>query len=337
MSAPTPAEVATAILHLQAGKYFQIAGYVMLLYDHCITFGEEVERVWKRDISGASILFLLNRYLTPLQFAFIIDAFNNPGCCNRIVSFEGYTTVGLVAVCELVMILRVFALYGRNYWILGFLMVVLAVQIIISSYGLSFGLRAPLPPGLIGCIFTGPPDKPIFPGVWYAPAATDFIIFSLTLYRTMKFIRDSSSTTPLITQFARDGILYFAVIFTANMVNVIIYQTAVADLKAIGASFSQMITSVMISRLVLNLRGVGESLVDGVGPGEQPRSLPNLAFGQPPADIMSRTIGNLGEEFRTWKEDISPSSSLATNGGTLVGVNRHDALEMQVLPEGRRF
>ncbi len=91
-----------------AGKYLQVATYAILLYDHCeaimnwfsnlpslltytlaITFDNEValsdfnltsqsnvfevERIWKRKLSGINILFVLNRYLTPIQFSFIID------------------------------------------------------------------------------------------------------------------------------------------------------------------------------------------------------------------------------------------------------------------------
>lgn len=33
----------------------------------------KIDRVWKRRRSGASILFLLNRYITPLQFIIILD------------------------------------------------------------------------------------------------------------------------------------------------------------------------------------------------------------------------------------------------------------------------
>lgn len=33
-------------------------------YEHIITFGEEVRCVWGRRISGASALFLVNRYAT---------------------------------------------------------------------------------------------------------------------------------------------------------------------------------------------------------------------------------------------------------------------------------
>ncbi|TFK33632.1 hypothetical protein BDQ12DRAFT_766263 [Crucibulum laeve] len=70
--------LATAALHLRAAKYFQIASFVMLLYDHALTFSEEVERVWKQRITGASVLFLINRYATPLQFIVVIDAFHDP-------------------------------------------------------------------------------------------------------------------------------------------------------------------------------------------------------------------------------------------------------------------
>ncbi|KAF4615902.1 hypothetical protein D9613_011369 [Agrocybe pediades] len=77
-SLPPPDVVAEAVRHLQAGKYFQIAAYVMLLYDHMLTFSDEVERIWKARFSGATLLFLINRYVTPLQFIIIIDAFNDP-------------------------------------------------------------------------------------------------------------------------------------------------------------------------------------------------------------------------------------------------------------------
>jgi len=52
----------------------------------------------------------------------------------------------------------------------------------------------------------------------------------------------------------RDGILYFTVIFGANLLNVLLYSLAAQSIKAIGASFSQLVTTVMISHLQLNLR-----------------------------------------------------------------------------------
>ncbi|KAF5321748.1 hypothetical protein D9619_001272 [Psilocybe cf. subviscida] len=102
MSSPADLDALTSgAHHLLAAKYFQLAAFVMLIYDHILTFPEEVDRIWKRKISGASILFLINRYVTPLQFIIILDAFHDPRwtkrACDNFVVFEGASTVALVA------------------------------------------------------------------------------------------------------------------------------------------------------------------------------------------------------------------------------------------------
>jgi len=74
--------------------------------------------------------------------------------------------------------------------------------------------------------------------------------------------------------------------------NTLIYFLAPLDLRALGASFSQLITSVMISRLVLNLRSVytnTEDDSDSASPIKIRRVIPDQSF-------LTRTIGNLGED-----------------------------------------
>lgn len=48
---------------------------VLLLHSEgCyLTFSQKVERIWSQKINGATILFLINRYCTPLQFIVVID------------------------------------------------------------------------------------------------------------------------------------------------------------------------------------------------------------------------------------------------------------------------
>lgn len=36
---------------------------VLLIYDHVITFDQEVSRIWRPKWTGATVLFVLNRYL----------------------------------------------------------------------------------------------------------------------------------------------------------------------------------------------------------------------------------------------------------------------------------
>ncbi|KAF9445267.1 hypothetical protein P691DRAFT_735258 [Macrolepiota fuliginosa MF-IS2] len=353
-------EVEQAASHLLAGKYFQLAAFVMLVYDHLLTFGQEVERVWKQRLSAASVLFLVNRYATILQFVALLDAFHNPHwagqVCNRSVLFEGSSTVALVAVGQLIMILRVFALYERSMRVLVFLMTLWLLQIVISAVGLQTGFPVPLPTGLAGCILTG--TSPLFPSLWIAPLFTDSAVFFLTLYRTKRYLSNNrnlsspyasfpfrlkipilpstrsyratglSLNAPVetirlmsevasrtITILVRDGALYFLLIFLANLMNALIYFLAAPDLKAIGASFSQLITCTMISRLVLNLRSVSTSSFDQTFGEDAERHLPyrdtgaasfslhspatdGLQYGnyrnKPRASLWTRALGNLG-------------------------------------------
>jgi len=87
----------------------------------------------------------------------------------------------------------------------------------------------------------------------------------------------------------RDGILYFLAIFLANLMNTLLFFLAPFDLKAVGASFSQLITNVMISRLVLNLRQPTEHFSGSSGFNMQNKTVDQ--------SFMTRTIGNLGEDL----------------------------------------
>ncbi|KAF8226588.1 hypothetical protein L208DRAFT_1380139 [Tricholoma matsutake] len=274
-------------LPLLAGKYFQMVGFVVLIYDHILTFPQEVvlllhsegcyltfsqkvERIWSQKINGATILFLINRYCTPLQFIVVIDGF-----VQLLMIQYGQSL--------LIMILRVYALYGRSIRILGFLMILLVVQVTLSAIGLSSTFRAPLPPPLVGCILTG--TAKLLSTVWLTPLITDTCICILTLWRAREYICRT------LHVFVRDGLLYFLVICMVNLFNTLMYFLATNDLKAIGASFSHMLTSTMISRLVLNLRSVADSSrFDG------PTATRPMKF-------MTRAIGNLGEQLETILDD----------------------------------
>ncbi|PPR07697.1 hypothetical protein CVT24_003195 [Panaeolus cyanescens] len=157
-------DIAAAGQHLAAGKYFQGGAYAMLVYDHVLTLDEEVESIWKQKFSAATILFLLNRYGTLLSFIVVIDAFIDSrwtkADCDRFVIYEGAQTIALVAICEcerasiiaavtpiinhainhtVIMILRVYALYGRSWIIIGGLLLLLSAQIIMSVIGIQTG------------------------------------------------------------------------------------------------------------------------------------------------------------------------------------------------------
>ncbi|KAH9906593.1 uncharacterized protein BXZ73DRAFT_110455 [Epithele typhae] len=48
-------------------SYIILAAAVMIIFDYLLTFSREVEFFWKRRVSGATILFITNRYLLLLD------------------------------------------------------------------------------------------------------------------------------------------------------------------------------------------------------------------------------------------------------------------------------
>ncbi|QRW14825.1 dephospho-CoA kinase [Ceratobasidium sp. AG-Ba] len=63
-------EFVTAGGHLFASRYLTLAGFVLLIYDHIITLGSEIDFVWPAKRSAVKILFLINRYVVPVFIAF---------------------------------------------------------------------------------------------------------------------------------------------------------------------------------------------------------------------------------------------------------------------------
>ncbi|KAF8992611.1 hypothetical protein BDQ17DRAFT_1369325 [Cyathus striatus] len=291
--------IATAYVHLIGNYKFQTSNYVVFIYDHLLTLPEEVEKIWSQPFSFATLLFYINRYITHCQFIILQVEFyetNWPiSVCDRYVKFAGATTLCLVAVAELIMILRVYALYLGNKYVLVFLLSVLVGQIIVMAWSVHFGIRVPLPPGFPGCVLTG--SSSWMTGLWAAPVCTDTCIFLLTVWRAVKYRKNHgiSGTMQIII---RDGTIYFLVIFGANLMNCLIYLLAVEDLKAAGASFSQILTSILITRLQLNLRRNSSGSLGSKGSDNRniPVVMPNIkSTGQETTTFF--TIGNLGGEL----------------------------------------
>jgi len=174
----------------------------------------------------------------------------------------------------------------------------------VKIYSFTNGTSVPLPPGLVGCILTGKTDRIVY--TWVAELVFDTAIFLFTLYRTLEIYRQyrGGAAIPLITIMLRDGIVYFAVIFAANVVTVTLFLALPTDLKVVNASFSTLITSLMVSRLILNLRS------QALRPSAT-TSYPSHASLRPLTDrsslshayISPAIIGNLGEPVSGWFDD----------------------------------
>ncbi|KJA19153.1 hypothetical protein HYPSUDRAFT_907934 [Hypholoma sublateritium FD-334 SS-4] len=269
MSAPPPLSeplIAHIAHDLMALKMYSLATFVMFYYDTLITFGDEVERVWKRKFTWFTVLWFLNRYVPLIGFAIFILAFHdsawtrNDKFCDVIAFTPGVLGFITSTVIDLIFIVRLYATFSANKAILYFMVPFLCAKEAVVIWSVSSGHRQPLPPGLVGCILVPGSSSLRFTALWIAQLTFDTTVFVLTAYRAFKLSRIArGGVQSLIDMIMRDGVIYFAVIFIADFVNVLTFLLAPADLQAVNASLTISIGPLMVSRLILNLRGAHEA------------------------------------------------------------------------------
>ncbi|KAI0696558.1 hypothetical protein C8T65DRAFT_32373 [Cerioporus squamosus] len=153
MSTPTSWDVSTIIveqffdLHLDA--LCSISASVLLFYDYLLTLDKEAGLFWKKKLSGASLLFLCNRYLTLLTQIFDVVQFTTNMSDESCDSFS--KVAATIDLCQYVPWavfsgLRAYAL--SRYKPLGILVFLLSlgpdvVNLIKYAYGLS-GFSGPV-------------------------------------------------------------------------------------------------------------------------------------------------------------------------------------------------
>ncbi|KAF8420300.1 hypothetical protein L210DRAFT_3574716 [Boletus edulis BED1] len=104
-------------------------------YDYCLTFSKEITYIWKRPWTRVSTLFLLIRYVGYLS-AFTSILFGTtfiPGpvkTCNIIYTLNNWLYALFWLGADMLMILRVYAIYNRSRTILHVLLTVYIAEVI---------------------------------------------------------------------------------------------------------------------------------------------------------------------------------------------------------------
>jgi len=248
--------------HLFTAKAYSIGIWALALYEYVITFGDEVRQVWRKKFSFVTFLWIMNRYLMlfgflPIEY-FIFASANTDLTCENYIQYPAAMQTTANAFIGITLILRTYAIYGKNTWILVILIPALIAEVGLQIFVSTIGATVPLPPGFIGCIETGRADTGNqFIIFWICELVFPTLVFLLTLFRGFLYKKHGqTSSGRLFSVIMRDGVAYFFVIFLVNLTNVICYVVAPADLKAVNATLSALMTEIMICRLILNLRDV---------------------------------------------------------------------------------
>jgi len=242
------------------------ASFTILVWDHVITFSDEVEYIWKGKKGPIIYLFLLNRYFTPLGFMVNLYAYLSPSWtverCRHFIRYEGCTVAIAVEVVGIMMFLRINALYPTRKWISALLAILLVVETGINIWLISRGepVLHNTASGVHACsmIFDPAISSAASASAWY-PLMYDSIVFGLTVNRTLPSIRKKEAGS-VVKKLLEDGLLYYSVIFSVTFVLTLMIVGAPPGIKNICAQMEQLLTVAMMSRITLSLRKAGRKV-----------------------------------------------------------------------------
>ncbi|KAF8596179.1 hypothetical protein BDV93DRAFT_611045 [Ceratobasidium sp. AG-I] len=275
-------ELEIGLFHAHVSRCTSFAGFALLVYDHLLTFSDEVRFIWKRPGNPISIMFLINRYATPLILA--VDIYDKGGLtknldnqfCKVWFVVEGYLNFLLFAVIHGIMVMRVSALYGNRKEVSIPLYTAYALYFLSTFSIVTPGMLqavSKLDSRVAFCCIPHIASRPAesfysenmllhacwgklvdyFWVTWIPALLLETLVFCLTAWKAWQHSQ-ANMNVPVAKTLYRDGFQYFFVIVLCTLFPLLVWTKAPNTLDAMPKYASMAIVNVMAFRLVLNLR-----------------------------------------------------------------------------------
>jgi len=241
------------------GVYLGVAAVVVTSYDAIIMLDDDINLVWRRKWTWGTVLFLCNRVGIIIQTwvnfipSFFLDL--DPGNCWRLGLFEIWIAPCQLIIIEAILLMRVVSMYNnRLLTLLLFVLYCLCSLASLLVVGLTLQSASLSPPlANIRCgVVEG--NFNFYWASWIPPVIMETTLFLFTFARTFGGVFRTKREAPLLAMLFRDGVLYYAIVFVLLLINLLTLVLASQAVKEWFAAPVVCLSSVMCSRLFLNLR-----------------------------------------------------------------------------------
>jgi len=237
-------------------QYACYSSLTFIVWEWLITLSFEVDIIWRKETPRyTKLLYCTPRYLGLISLiwnTFMMSYIHlvNPKICRWWHGFQVLTADVMLLSLEILLMVRVFALYDRKQWIAVFLGAVLGLKttalIILSALTLgmiTFGNA---------CLVKRAPRTVVY--ISFLDILIQTLFWAATLYKYLRTRWESGwQTIPLLTLVTRDSAFTFALLL-------VLYVMSMVD-AINGAAFHHMgfpicvaITSLSSCRLIMNMR-----------------------------------------------------------------------------------
>ncbi|KAF7374653.1 hypothetical protein MSAN_00350200 [Mycena sanguinolenta] len=250
----------------------QIASITFLIYDILLKFDQEFEYVWRSKMSLIKFLYFFARYYGVLYNISIFIVTNMVGLSLDFCSkWFWFVILGgdilFTSMVNIILVLRINAMYFRNPKVFAFLIALLVVQFSLELYSsvdiaiitAKSVFLAPLGLPWPGCFSFPNVRISLFSWVPDAIIATVFFLMTVaTFFRntswTSSDFKSIKRMSPLLVSFVKDGMIFYFFIFAILMTDMfmdLLFKNSFANFLG---GWLIAIYSIAATRLILNLR-----------------------------------------------------------------------------------
>jgi len=211
-----------------AVRYMSAVGVAAILYDHALTFSEEVRVIWSNsEVSFWSrISFMVNRYTTEAMIVYVAHMLGGNGNgitgqdCQRFIWVFGVVGSVSIATQQFMMTVRLYTIWDRREKIKWILSAGFAIQSSLTTVFSILTARDLQPfviyfPQLHMCgIISRPWTLPVTIGTLSA-----FQIFMILMAIGNALDRPYQKQAEIVTTLIRDGVRMFICLFLLSLVN----------------------------------------------------------------------------------------------------------------------
>ncbi|EMD32751.1 hypothetical protein CERSUDRAFT_118479 [Gelatoporia subvermispora B] len=256
-----------SLLQTRSVSYSEVAAVTVLTWDILTSISDEVEHIWSKRWTPAKVMYLISRYL-PWMFQLALLAININGStglqftmeqCRKWMTMQAVILQIIVTTVDVILIIRVYALYNRSHVLLACLMIACVAEIAVLCYVLAI-----VTPELgfnRECFVISSPH--FFVVYWITSLIFETVLFVLTLAKFLSALHQGWGSGQLVQQFTRDGTWAYTVIFATMLVNAMLYDFMHSPLAGICFTWLLTVLSCAGCRLILLPRTRSANEVDG--------------------------------------------------------------------------
>lgn len=242
--------------------FIEYASVAILIFDYLLTISQEIDLVWiESPWNIGRILFFLTRY-TPFIGGFLtlyVDVIRDAGLakCARLTQSAVYFTLADIIIAEIILTIRVWAIWNGNRKVKVFLF---AVAASLASVAISKIAKVEVAQNIFGedlhTVYGVCP--PYFASTnalsvcYMVLVSYESVILTLTVIKAAGHY--GSGTSSFIKIFFRDGISYNFFILACSVANIIVRYKTTSEFVNLLTSMQPVIHSVLTSRMLLHLR-----------------------------------------------------------------------------------